>query len=1138
MCPVERQPGPDPLAFAAGGGEMGERLRAFDWSKTPLGRLEAWPQSLRSAVSFLLPSRAQIVLFWGRDFTTIYNDAYRPVFGAKHPSALGIPARESWNEIWDSQLRELLEGVRATGEAYWASDLAFFVMRYGYLEETHFDVSYDPVRDETGEVGGVLCIVTETTLRVQSERRLETLRDLSARSMEARTVETACRSSAQILAENPYDLPFSLIYLIDADGHSARLAGISGLEWGSAPAPVRIDLAGRSEGAWQLDLALSTRRPQLITDLGQRFGALPGGVWPESTHSALVLPITRSGQDQLAGFLVAGISPRRAIDDTYRDFLGLVGAQIATAIASARAYQEEKRRAESLADLDRAKTAFFSNVSHEFRTPLTLMLGPVEDLLTERDTPLPAPALAQLDVVNRNGLRLLRLVNTLLDFSRIEAGRVRATYQPIDLASFTSDLASNFRSACERAGLRLIVDCRATAEPVFVDQEMWEKIVLNLLSNAFKFTFEGEIAVSLRQVGDAAELEIRDTGTGIPSDEIPRLFERFHRVENARGRTHEGSGIGLALVYELVRLHGGSICAESEVDKGAKFTVAIPLGSAHLPPDQIVDAPDPRPTAFGASPYVEEALRWLPDATEAAAIGEVAWGSASLPASPRSTTEADEDRPLVLVADDNADMRQYVSRLLEPRFRVDVVADGEAALSAARERMPDLVLADVMMPRLDGFGLLRAMREDPALCDIPIVMLSARAGEEARIEGAQAGADDYLTKPFSARELVARIDANVKMAAMRRKGKQTEGALGESEQRLRLATDAGHIGIAVWDLAANRVAGNEWLATILGLDTAEMAAGIASERFTQQVHEEDRPRVVDLITRVIDAGGVYEFECRIARHDGVRWVHVRGRSEPESAGRPVRLANTLIDITGRKEIERALRQSDRRKDEFLAILAHELRNPLATIRNALAIFEHVHDDQTTFERTHEMMDRQVTQMVRLVEDLLDMSRIGRGTLELRRDRVELAAIVGQAVESCRPLADAARHELIVTLPPEPTFLDADPIRLAQVFGNLLNNACKFTETGGRIRLTAERVGSEVVVAVEDTGVGIPAEEIERIFELFEQVDTRLERSQTGLGIGLSLVKRLVELHGGTISAHSDGPDRGSRFVVRLPAVLE
>ena len=349
-----------------------------------------------------------------------------------------------------------------------------------------------------------------------------------------------------------------------------------------------------------------------VDELPVRLGPLPGGAWPESPQRAVVLPIAKSGQTELAGFVVAGVSPRLALDDDYRGFLDLLAGHVAAAIASARAYEEERKRAEALAELDRAKTAFFSNVSHEFRTPLTLMLGPVEDMLVKPAGEVLPDNRELLTVVHRNGLRLLRLVNTLLDFSRIEAGRVRATYEPTDLASFTADLASNFRSACERAGLHLTVDCPPLGEPVFVDRRMWEKVVLNLLSNAFKFTFEGEIEVGVRRTDHAAEVRVRDTGTGIPAEEMPRLFERFHRVENARGRTHEGSGIGLALVQELVKLHGGTITAGSEVRRGTTFTVTLPLGSAHLPPEQVGGPPALAPTEAAA--FVEEALRWLPDA--------------------------------------------------------------------------------------------------------------------------------------------------------------------------------------------------------------------------------------------------------------------------------------------------------------------------------------------------------------------------------------------------------------------------------------------------------------------------------------------------------------------------------------------
>jgi signal transduction histidine kinase len=343
---------------------------------------------------------------------------------------------------------------------------------------------------------------------------------------------------------------------------------------------------------------------------------------------------------------------------------------------NARAYEEERMRAEELAALDRAKTPFFSNVSHEFRTPLTLMLGPLEDALGTALTPAQRE---QLTVAHRNSLRLVRLVNTLLDFSRIEAGRVEAVYEPADLPALTVDLASSFRSAVEKAGLKLTVDCPPLAEPVYIDREMWEKIVLNLMSNAFKFTLNGEITVALRQGEGRVELQVRDTGTGIPLADLPHIFERFHRVRGARARTYEGTGIGLALVNELVKLHGGSIAVESEVDRGTVFAVAIPRGSAHLPADRIGAARTMSYTGLGVAPYVEEAMRWLPE--------EIL--SETVVAAP---SPLKKDSAHVLLADDNADMRDYVPRLLEQRWTVTAVGDGQAALDAARSRHPDLVL--------------------------------------------------------------------------------------------------------------------------------------------------------------------------------------------------------------------------------------------------------------------------------------------------------------------------------------------------------------------------------------------------------------------------------------------------------------
>ena len=445
-------------------------------------------------------------------------------------------------------------------------------------------------------------------------------------------------------------------------------------------------------------------------------------------------------------------------------------------ITEKKAHEREiARQREELAELDQLKTQFFANISHEFRTPLTLMIGPLEDAIAEPQG-LSAAKRDQIELAHRNSLRLLKLVNTLLDFSRIESGRIRASYEAVDLALMTAELASVFRSAIERAGMELLIDCAPLREPVYVDREMWEKIVFNLISNAFKFTFKGEIEVSLREAGNMAELSVHDTGTGIPGDEIPRLFDRFHRVKGASGRSYEGSGIGLALVQELVKLHGGNVHVASEVNHGSTFTVSIPLGTSHLPTDRIQTESPMGSTGIRSDVYVEELLRWLPDDDSQSFLAADMSGIQSLTDRPNTkaplegigepvlTTAATR----ILLVDDNADMRDYCRRLLvQSGYEVETAADGLAALTAARAREPDLILTDVMMPGLDGFGLLRELRADAKLCAVPVILLSARAGEEARIEGLHAGADDYLIKPFSARELLARAESHLKMARFR-----------------------------------------------------------------------------------------------------------------------------------------------------------------------------------------------------------------------------------------------------------------------------------------------------------------------------------------------------------------------------------
>jgi signal transduction histidine kinase len=468
-----------------GTSEMACRMRALDWSQTPLGPVEHWPPSLRTSVSTCLDCAFPIVLWLGRELTILYNDEYRPMLGpAKHPWALGRPGAEVWAEIWDV-IAPMLSQVMERGEPTRSRDLLLHIDR-GYPEEAYFSFSYSPIHGEEGTITGVFCPVIETTERVIGERRLRTLRDLAAKCKGAESEPVAYQAAASVLADNPQDVPFALIYRVDDDRAHAQLTAVAGITSEAAAAPLQVGL-DRATDPWNIGSVARSGRAAVLDELGTRFTALPTGAWKIPPHTAIVLPVALPGQGQPRAVLVAAVSPMRALDADYRTFFNLVATQIAAGLADAQALDDERRRAEALAELDRAKTVFFSNVSHEFRTPLTLMLGPLEELREEDGLTRQERRLA-LDTAHRNSLRLLKLVNTLLDFSRIEAGRIEASYEPTDLASFTVELASVFRSAVERAGLRLVVDCPPLPQPIHVDRDMWEKIVLNLLSNALKFT--------------------------------------------------------------------------------------------------------------------------------------------------------------------------------------------------------------------------------------------------------------------------------------------------------------------------------------------------------------------------------------------------------------------------------------------------------------------------------------------------------------------------------------------------------------------------------------------------------------------------------------------------------------------------
>ncbi len=699
----------------------------------------------------MLTSRFSMWMSWGDDLTFFCNDAYRrDTLGVKYPWALGRSAREVWAEIWDD-IGPRIDSVLRDGVATWDEALMLFLERSGYREETYHTFSYSPLVDDAGGRAGMLCVVVEETERVVGERRLATLRDLSASLATASTRGDIQTALSDVFDEHDLDLPFVALYHAQPGGPGALVGrGVDAYLDGALVSAVNDAIEHAEGGPWRLP-------PDAIR-------MLPKGAWDEPATDIVVVPVTvRQGAgaaetDEATSWLVAALNPFRPADET-ASFARLVARQVSASLGTVRAFEAERRRAVELEELDRAKTQFFSNVSHEFRTPLTLMLGPLDKLRRDSAQRGDTGAAQELEVIYRNGVRLGKLVNSLLEFSRIQAGRADARFEPIDIAALTEELVGSFRTVVELAGLELVVSCDKVALPVYVDPNMWERIVLNLMSNAVKYTFAGTVTVVLTANDTTVELSVSDTGIGIAAEDLPRVFDRFHRVENARARSAEGSGIGLALVAELVALHSGTITATSTPGVGSTFTVQLPVGRAHLPAERVVDSPTTA-TLTATDAFVAESLGWIEGGL---AMQDARTGNAAADA------QGNGDAAEVLIVDDNADMRAYLQRVLGEWFRTRTARDGAEALAAVHESRPDLVVSDVMMPNVDGYELARRLRADDDLSDLPIMLLTAQAGSTAELRSINVGADDYLVKPFSADDLLDRVRARLAGTRERRR---------------------------------------------------------------------------------------------------------------------------------------------------------------------------------------------------------------------------------------------------------------------------------------------------------------------------------------------------------------------------------
>ncbi|KQS34067.1 ATP-binding protein [Dyadobacter sp. Leaf189] len=986
------------LEFLVGGGEMGERIRQFAWEQSPLGLPEAWPQSLKTCIRIMLSSKQPIWIGWGEHLIKFYNDAYIDIVRGKHPGALGQPASVVWKDIW-RDIEPLLERSMHKDEGTYVESQLLIMERSGFPEETYYTFSYTPVLGEDGRPAGIICYNTADTDRIINERSLRTMQQLDTLAQK-KSEEEVYAQAARALVSNALDFPFAVIYKISDEGKRAEIAALSGIALEDFNTSHSIDL---SSGSADYEAIAEAVHAQRIVEsvVNTRWKMLPKGAWDVCPRQFVDVPIKSTNKKFPIAILTVGLNPYRKFDDAYRNFIQLIADQISLGISNAQAYEEERKRAKMLEEIDKAKTLFFTNISHEFRTPLMLMLSPLEELLNKPQIGLDESEKHHLEVTHRNAIRLLKLVNTLLDFSRIESGRNMASFVLTDIAAYTRNLAANFRSVIEKADLQLIVKTEPVANQVFVDKQMWEKIVFNLLSNAFKFTFEGTITVTVAPGDRGVVLTVEDTGVGISQQELPRMFERFHRIQNSGGRTFEGTGIGLSLIRELILLHHGDIRVESEPGKGSRFIVTIPYGKDHLDPTRVF-LTDPGFDDVTPSLYVEEAATLLQPA-----------------AGPNAADNATTATDTILVVDDNTDMRQHVQSLLEKHYRTIPAENGVDALQKIAEEQPSLILSDIMMPEMDGIELLRHVKDNPGSAQIPVVLITARAGEESKLEGIETGADDYLVKPFSSNELLARIKSQLKISKTRR-------------------------------------------------------------QFTDELE-----RAVKLRTEEL--------------------------------------------IKANKELE-----------SFSYIASHDLQEPLRKIQTFIHLIDKNKDNPEATQKYYDKINSSAQRMSELIQSVLTYSRLSGTGQDLVK--VDLNSVIND-IKIDFELLISEKEATIVTenLP----VIQANKFQMNQLFSNLISNSLKFSQKNPRITIRSEYVqGSSITafpmlnpeklfahITFADNGIGFEQEFSERIFSLFQRLHGKQEYS--GTGIGLSIVKKIVEQHNGYVSAESQ-PGEGATFHIWLP----
>ncbi|GAB1541222.1 hypothetical protein NUACC21_38920 [Scytonema sp. NUACC21] len=1024
-----------PEEIFAGGGEMGALMRSLDWSQTLLGPASQWAQSLKTSVSMILNSRHPMFVWWGAESAYLYNDAYRPILGtSKHPQFLGQSGKQCWAEVWDV-VGSLADRVLTTGLPSWSENLQLFIERYGYLEETYFTFSYSPIRDETGEVGGVLCAVSETTEQVIGERRLRTLRELTSKAAQAKTVVEGYNIIAQILAKNSADIPFALLYRVEAEGTQARLVGTAGIEAGTPVSPKHIDLMQQTD-PWHLKQVNRTHQGLIVKDLTHRCAVLSGGAPSAFPSSAMVMPITPLGKAHLDGFLVLGISPRRAFDNEYQGFFDLVVSSITTALAKTDSYEAEP-----------VPVGMFANVTNPKQAEAAWRQSEEHLKLANERFELAAAA-----------------VNCLIYDWDVEGGTVERT------AGLTRILGYSLAEAEPTANWWL-----ERVHPEDLQRIQQEAAVV--LATRDRYTSEYRVRNKDNQyvhVTDCGIVAARDAdgrptrivGSTVDITQRKQAEEALFRSEERLRLAQRAAKVG---TWEWNLLTGEVSWSEGiwhllGIEQGAEtpsftFWVDFIYTGDRQQAQRNIEA------AIAESEYYYDefriqrrdgTIRWLASKGRVLRNGD---GRAerllgvNIDITERKRIE--EERTQLLARE-----QQHTRRLQKLAFASIAI---NSTLSV-NERLR--LITDLARDIIEAHQSVTSMTIDENWSQaIHTVSLSDKYARWREYEAQPDGSGIYT--------LVCRMQRPIRM---------TQAELEAHPAWRRFGKEA-----------SNHPPMRGWLAApFTDRNGKNMGLIQLSDKYVGEFTQEDEAILVQL----------------------------------------AQMASAAIDIA---QLYEESQRANRVKDEFLAILSHELRSPLNPILGWSTLLKTRKLDEAKTAEAIATIERNAKLQIQLIDDLLDVSRILQGKLTLNVAPVNLPIIIEAAIETMRTAA-VAKSILIHTELSNVGRVSGDSGRLQQVVWNLLSNAIKFTPHGGRVEIWLEQVGNQAKLAVTDTGIGINPEFLPYVFDYFRQADASTTRKFGGLGLGLAIVRHLVELHGGVVSAASPGEGQGATFTVMLPLV--